>query len=337
MIWLITGVAGFIGSHVAARLLEEGQRVVGVDNLDAYYDPNLKLARLGRLNSGNFTFTTLDIADACRTYDVFEEYSPDTVIHLAAQPGVRFAMKTVTPYARTNLMGTVNVLEASRLNGVAHVAYASSSSVYGETARVPFSEHDPANHPVSLYAATKRANEVIAHSYSHIFGLPTTGLRFFTVYGPWGRPDMAYYSFARSIARREPITIFGDSSALRDFTYIDDIVEGVIRIARMAPTPNTDWRPDAPDPATSPAPYRLFNIGRGRQVPLSRMIDLLEAAIGQRAERVYEPSKPGDVTQTYADVGDLERAIGFTPQVDLEDGLSRFAEWFRVYHRDEFA
>lgn len=332
MTWLITGVAGFIGAHVARRLLYDGETVVGVDNLDPYYDPHLKLDRLEGLRHANFTFASGDVSDEGRIMALFNSHRPTHVVHLAAQPGVRHAMKTPVPYARTNLMGTVHVLEAARLTDVEHVVYASSSSVYGETSKVPFSVHEPADHPVSLYAATKRSNELLAHSYSHIYGLPTTGLRFFTVYGPWGRPDMAYYAFARAITQGQPIRIFGDSSALRDFTYIDDIVEGVVRVARKPARPDAQWSPEVPDPATSPAPYRLFNIGRGEQVRLDDMITLLEEALDRQAERVYEAAKPGDVPQTHADVRDLEKAIGFTPQVSLDEGLRRFADWFRGYH-----
>lgn len=330
--WLVTGAAGFIGAHTVRRLLEQGERVVGIDNLDPYYDPHLKLHRLEQLRHPHFTFTTLDIADESRTYEVFTTVRPKRVIHLAAQPGVRYAMKTPVPYARTNLMGTVHVLEAARLVDVEHVVYASSSSVYGATAKTPFSVHDPADHPVSLYAATKRADELLAHSYSHIYGLPTTGLRFFTVYGPWGRPDMAYYSFAKSILKGTPIRIFGDGSALRDFTYVDDIVEGIARITRQTATPDEGWSPNAPDPASSTAPFRLFNVGRGKQVRLDKMIDVLEDALGLHTERLFEGEKLGDVPQTHADVRGLEQAIGFTPRVSLEEGLTRFAEWFLDYH-----
>lgn len=330
--WLVTGAAGFIGAHTVLRLLEQGEEVVGVDNLDPYYDPHLKLHRLRQLGHKNFTFTTLDISDEGRTYEVFSTARPDRVIHLAAQPGVRHAKKTPVPYARTNLMGTVHVLEAARLVDVQHLVFASSSSVYGATSKPPFSVHQPVDHPVSLYAATKRADELLAHSYSHIYGLPTTGLRFFTVYGPWGRPDMAYYSFAKSIMDGAPIRIFGDGSAMRDFTYIDDIVEAIVRIARKAATPNENWTPNAPDPATSIAPYRIYNVGRGEKVRLDRMIDLLEGALGRQTERVFEGEKPEDVPQTHADLRDLEETIGFVPRVALEEGIARFAAWFQEYH-----
>lgn len=331
MRWLVTGAAGFIGAHVSRALLDRGEAVVGIDNLDPYYDPHLKLYRLEKLRSPGFTFTTLDIADEGRTYEVFSEVRPDRVIHLAAQPGVRHAMKTPVPYARTNLMGTVHVLEASRLTDVEHVVYASSSSVYGETSKTPFSVHDPAEHPLSLYAATKRADELIAHSYSHIYKLPTTGLRFFTVYGPWGRPDMAYWRFAEAILEGKPIRIFGDGAAVRDFTYIDDIVEGVLRVADRVPEGDPQWTADSPDPATSPAPFRLFNIGRGNQVSVNEMINLLEGALGASTERVHEDTKPGDVPRTHAEVRDLCDAVDFTPHVDLEAGLHEFARWLVDY------
>ena len=333
MTWLITGVAGFIGSHLTKALLERGERVVGIDNLDPYYDPHLKLYRLEQIRHENFRYTTLDIADEARTYDVFREVRPTRVVHLAAQPGVRHAMKTPVPYARTNLMGTVHVFESARLADVEHVVYASSSSVYGESPNSRFSVRDAVDHPTSLYAATKRSSELLAHAYSSIYGLPTTGLRFFTVYGPWGRPDMAYYSFAESIARSEPVHIFGDGSAVRDFTFVDDIVEGIIRIANRIADPDPDWTPQRPNPATSRAPYRIFNIGRGEQVPIEAMIRLLEQELGREAIRVYEADRPGDLSRTHAEVEDLEDAIGFRPKVSFDEGIREFIKWFREYHR----
>jgi UDP-glucuronate 4-epimerase len=327
MTWLVTGVAGFLGAATARALLDRGETVVGVDNLDPYTDPHLKLARLERLRDPRFTFTTLDIADEGRTTEVVADVRPRRILHYAAQPGVRHALRTPVPHARTNLMGTVHVLEAARLTDVEHVVYASSSSVYGETSKLPFSVHDPADHPVSLYAATKRADELLAHSYSHIHGLATTGLRFFTVYGPWGRPDMAYYAWARAILAGEPVRIFGDGSAERDFTYVDDVVEAVLAVADRPAAPDPDWTPDAPDPASSAAPFRLYNVGRGQQHRVTEVIDLLEAALGRAANRVHEAGKPGDVPRTHAEVHDLEDAVGVRPRVELAEGIARFARW----------
>jgi UDP-glucuronate 4-epimerase len=331
--WLVTGAAGFIGSAVCLELLKDGREVVGVDSFNSYYDPSLKEARVARLTAfGNFTLARLDLADEPGTRSVFAGHRPEVVVHLAAQPGISYSVTNPMAYAQSNLVGTLSVLESCRQVGVGHLLYASSSSVYGKNSRMPFSVHDPADHPVSLYAATKRSNELMAHSYSHLFGLPTTGLRFFSVYGPWGRPDMAYYSFASKMLRGEPITIYGDGTQLRDFTYIDDIVAGLIKLADRPPGANPDWDPEHPDPATSRAPYRVFNIGHGEQVSVNRLIDLLESLLGIRADRRYEPARPADMPATHADVSDLSAAIGFVPHTGLESGIKAFVEWFLHYH-----
>jgi UDP-glucuronate 4-epimerase len=322
--------------HVARRLLEDGDEVLGVDSLNAYYDPALKRARLSVLGEvDGFRFAHVDVADEAVLGETFEGFAPTGVVHLAAQAGVRYSLVAPRTYGRSNLSGFVNVLEECRHRDVRHLVYASSSSVYGVTSRLPFNVADPADHPVSLYAATKRANELMAHSYSHLFGLPTTGLRFFTVYGPWGRPDMAYYAFTEAIFEGRPITVFGDGSAQRDFTYVDDIVEGVVRVARQPAQPDEDWTPDDPHLATSPAPWRVLNIGHGSRATVSELIGLLESALGTEAKIEYEPPQPGDVPVTHADVGDLARLTGFTPGIELEDGLGRFVEWYRAYRGGE--
>ncbi len=333
--WLITGAAGFIGSHVAARALADGVEVVGVDNLSSYYDPALKQARLDRLaGATGWRPVVLDLAADPEGFAALcAEVRPEVVVHLAAQPGVRHALDHPRSYVQDNVVGFLTVLEACRHAEVGHLVYASSSSVYGETSRLPFSTHDPADHPVSLYAATKRAGELLAHSYSHLFGLPCTGLRFFTVYGPWGRPDMAYYAFAEAILDGRPITVYGDGSALRDMTYIDDVVEGVVRVAVRPPVGDGGWAADRPDPAASPAPWRLFNIGHGGRITVNRLIEVLERELGTRAIRVDGPPIPGDVTATRAEVGALAEAIGFTPSWEVEAGLARFVAWLRD-HRE---
>ncbi|HSK21709.1 MAG TPA: NAD-dependent epimerase/dehydratase family protein [Egicoccus sp.] len=329
--WLVTGCAGFIGFHVTRRLLEAGDDVVGLDDLNDYYDPRLKLARLAQLPDDGFRFRAGDVATPGLLDATVAEHQPTRVIHLAAQAGVRQALLAPLTYARSNLLGFVQVLETCARFDVEHLVYASSSSVYGETSRIPFSVHDPADHPVSLYAATKRSNELLAHSYSHVHGLPTTGLRFFTVYGPWGRPDMAYYSFAEAILAGRPITIFGDGSALRDFTYIDDIVEGVVRVADRIPAPDPAWLPSQADPATSPSPFRVHNIGRGEQHTVDEMIALLERALRRPAHRVYAPPQPGDVSRTHAEVDELFAAVGHRPATSLATGIERFAAWLHDY------
>ncbi|MBW3606724.1 MAG: NAD-dependent epimerase/dehydratase family protein [Actinobacteria bacterium] len=332
--WLITGAAGFIGFHVSARLLAEGETVVGLDNLTDYYDPLLKQTRLEQLSAtSGFEFVKADLSDESALEQVFERHRPKVVVNLAAQAGVRYSLIDPMAYVRTNVVGFTNILERCRHFDVEHLVYASSSSIYGSTSRTPFSEHDPANHPVSVYAATKRADELLAHTYSHLFDLPTTGLRFFTVFGPWGRPDMAYYRFAEAILDEEPITIFGTGQALRDFTYIDDIVESVVRVAHRPAEPNPAWDLNAPDPGSSRWPWRVFNVGHGYQATVSRLIDVLEDVTGMTATRVHAPDQPGDVPVTHADVRDLEAHIGYTPHVELEEGLARFVSWLKAYRQ----
>ncbi len=326
--WLVTGVAGFIGAHVASSLLRAGERVVGCDTLDPYYSPALKQRRLAEVVGEGLDFRPTDVADASAIAALFAEVEPERVIHLAAQPGVRHATVDYLPYANVNLTGFVNVAELSARHAVDHLVFASSSSVYGETSATPFSVHDPTSHPVSLYAATKRANELIAHSYSHLHSLPTTGLRFFTAYGPWGRPDMAYWSFARAILQGSPLRIFGDGSALRDFTHIDDVVRAVVAVAGLPPAGQPSWDAAQPDPASSLAPFRLLNVGRGEQITVSAMIDVLEEHLGRPADRVHEGRQGGDVTATHADVSELHDLVGFRPTISSTDGLARFCEWY---------
>jgi UDP-glucuronate 4-epimerase len=333
---LVTGVAGFIGAAVAEMLLQCGERVVGFDNLNDYYDPALKQARLGRLRqavpNGRFQFARLALEDGEGITALFRSTQPDRVIHLAAQAGVRHSIRHPGPYVQSNLVGFAHVLEACRQQGVRHLVYASSSSVYGGNRRLPFSEQHPVNHPVSLYAATKRANELMAHSYSHLYGLPATGLRFFTVYGPWGRPDMAPMLFARAILAGEPIRVFNHGAMERDFTYIDDIVAGVIRCLDKPATVNLDFDPLNPDPATAAAPHRLFNIGNSQPVPLLRFIELLEQELGREAIRDLQPLQPGDVPSTAADTRALEAWVGFRPTTPVEEGVARFAAWYRAHY-----
>lgn len=332
MSWLVTGAAGFIGSHLVHRLLRDGVEVVGVDNLNGYYSPAFKRARVADLEGHpGFRFEPVDLRDSAATAVLCDQVRPDVLVHLAAQPGVRHALTHPGDYAQDNLVAFVSVLEAARRAEVGHLVYASSSSVYGATSRLPFSVHDPAGHPVSLYAATKRANELMAHSYSHLFGLPCTGLRFFTVYGPWGRPDMAYFLFAQAILDDQPITINGDGTALRDLTYVDDIIEALVRISRRPPAPDGRWSPDDADPATSRAPWRVYNIGHGETLTVNRMIELLEGHLGRVADRRRGPEVPGDVPVTHADVSDLAAAIGFSPGWRAEDGLGAFVEWLVAY------
>ncbi len=330
---LVTGAAGFIGSHVALRLLERGDEVVGVDNLNDYYDPALKVARLERLQKyPAFRFEKLDIADRQAMAALFASSRPVRVVHLAAQAGVRYSLTHPHAYVETNLDGFVNVLEGCRHNPVEHLVYASSSSVYGTNGRQPFSEHDNIDHPISLYAASKKANELMAHTYSSLFSLPTTGLRFFTVYGPWGRPDMALFLFTRGILAGTPIPVFNQGKMIRDFTYVDDIVEGVLRVLDRAPAGNPAWDPMRPDPATSKAPYRVFNIGNGRPVPLLEYIAVLERCLGRKAELQMLPMQPGDVISTMADVTELEKATGYRPTTTVEVGIARFVEWYRSFY-----
>ncbi len=331
MRWVVTGAAGFIGSHVTRRLLDDGHEVHGVDSFTPYYDTALKHARLERLASPGFRFTPLDLVDAGATLGLLRDAEADVVVHLAAQPGVRYALEAPGTYVQSNLVGFSNVLEACRQAEVGHLVYASSSSVYGATSAQPFSEHQAADHPVSLYAATKRANELLAHSYADLFGLACTGLRFFSVYGPWGRPDMAYFSFTEAIESGRPIKVHGDGSAVRDFTYVDDIVEGVVRIARAVPTADPGWSAERGDPATSRAPWRLYNIGYGEQVSVNRLIALIEELLGRTAVRVQGPPVPGDVPLTSADTSDLIRATGHTPSWGIDAGMAEFVRWYRSY------
>lgn len=327
---LLTGAAGFIGYHLADRLLRDGCRVVGVDSLNDYYDPRLKQARLERLlGRPGFTFEQLDLADRPRTADLFAATRPLVVIHLAAQAGVRYSLENPNAYVDANLVGFMNVLEGCRHHAVRHLVYASTSSVYGANTKMPFSVHDNVDHPVSLYAATKKANELMAHTYSHLYGLPTTGLRFFTVYGPWGRPDMALFIFTKAMLEGRPIRVFNDGRMRRDFTYVDDIVEGVRRAVDVVPEPNADWSGDHPDPGTSRAPYRIYNIGNHDPVELLHMIETLERALGVTAVKELLPMQPGDVPATYADIQDLTRATGFTPTTSIEDGIERFVRWYK--------
>jgi UDP-glucuronate 4-epimerase len=329
---LVTGAAGFIGYHLSARLAARGDQVAGVDNLNAYYDVALKHSRLERLQGfPGFRFTRLDLADRAATRQLFKEQRFDAVVHLAAQAGVRYSLTHPEDYLDSNLVGFGHVLEGCRQSGVRHLVYASSSSVYGANNHTPYSEHDPVDHPVSLYAATKRANELMAHTYAHLYGLPVTGLRFFTVYGPWGRPDMAYYSFTRKILAGERIPVFNHGDLMRDFTYIDDIVEGVVRVTDR-PAAGAGQEGLA-TPAKSAAPYRVFNIGNSSPVPLMQFIETLGKALGRKPELDLMPMQPGDVYATSADTRDLEKAVGFRPNTPLDVGLARFVDWYRNYHR----
>ncbi len=331
---LVTGAAGFIGMYAARRLLDRGDQVVGLDNLNDYYEVSLKEARLARLNDQpGFRFVRLDLADRAGIDRLFAEEKIDKVIHLAAQAGVRYSIQNPHAYVDSNLVGFVNILEGCRHHGVQHLVYASSSSVYGGNQKMPFSEHDGVDHPVSLYAATKKANELMAHTYSHLYRLPTTGLRFFTVYGPWGRPDMAPFLFAGAILRGEPIKVFNHGHMKRDFTYIDDIVEGVIRAMDRNAEADAGYDPLAADPATSTAPYRVFNIGNNDPVPLMDFIGALEQATGRTAEKIYLPMQDGDVPATYADTSLLDQWVGFAPATPIQDGVDRFVAWYRDYYQ----
>ncbi len=331
---LITGAAGFIGAALAAKFLSDGEAVVGFDNLNDYYDPALKRARLGRLAAHEgFTFVRGDLADEAAVDALFTRYGFDVVVNMAAQAGVRYSLENPRAYTRSNVTGFLNLLEACRHGRVGHLVYASSSSVYGAVTAMPFSIHQNVDHPVSLYAATKKANELMAHSYSHLFNLPTTGLRFFTVYGPWGRPDMAMSLFAEAMLAGKPINVFNHGRMRRDFTYIDDVVEGVARLARRPAAPNPDWRGEAPDAGSSLAPYRLYNIGNSSPVELGHVIALLEENLGVKAIRRDLPMQPGDVPATYADVEALARAVDFRPATTTEEGVARFARWYRDFHR----
>jgi UDP-glucuronate 4-epimerase len=329
---LLTGAAGFIGMHVCERLLARGDEVVGVDNLNDYYDVALKEARLARLTPNQrFKFSRIDIADREGIAALFAAECPQRVVNLAAQPGVRYSLQNPHAYVDSNVVGFVNILEGCRHAGVEHFVYASSSSIYGGNQRMPFSEHDNVDHPVSLYAATKKANELMAHTYSHLFNLPTTGLRFFTVYGPWGRPDMAPILFANAILEGRAIDVFNHGRMQRDFTYIDDIAEGVIRVLDRPPQANPEFDRMAPDPATSWAPYRVFNIGNHQPVELMSYIEALETALGKTAEKNFLPLQDGDVPATHADTSELNRVTGFSPKTPVVEGVKRFVDWYRSY------
>ena len=330
---LITGAAGFIGMHVAQRLLARGDEVVGIDNLNDYYDVRLKEARLAQLDGRpGFRFVRLDIADTAGVAALFDKEGFDGVINLAAQAGVRYSLRNPHAYAQTNLVGFVNLLEGCRHGGVKHFVYASSSSVYGGNTKMPFSEHDSVDHPVSLYAASKKSNELMAHSYSHLFRMPTTGLRFFTVYGPWGRPDMALFLFIKAMFENRPIDVFNHGRMQRDFTYIDDIAEGVVRVLDRPAAPDAAFDKDRPDPATSWAPYRVYNIGNHQPIELMAYIEALEKAIGRQAEKNFLPLQAGDVPATYADTAELRAATGFAPATPVGEGVRRFVEWYRGYY-----
>ena len=330
---LITGAAGFIGFHVAERLLAEGHEVVGIDNLNDYYDVNLKLARLARIQSQpNFRFIKLDLADRADMTELFARERFARVIHLGAQAGVRYSIDNPHAYADANLVGHLNVLEGCRHSGVGHLLYASSSSVYGLNRKTPFSTDDSVDHPVSLYAATKKANELMSHSYAHLYGLPTTGLRFFTVYGPWGRPDMALFKVTKAILEGQAIDVYNHGDMRRDFTYIDDIAEAVVRLCGVIPQPNLGWTVESGSPADSSAPYRVYNIGNSQPVQLTAFIQELEQALGVQATLNLLPMQPGDVLETSADTSALERVIGFKPHTKLSDGLARFVRWYRGYY-----
>jgi UDP-glucuronate 4-epimerase len=331
---LVTGAAGFIGYHTAAHLLDRGHEVIGLDNLNAYYDVSLKEARLARLKEREgFRFLKADLADRTIIEAAFAEEKPERVIHLAAQAGVRYSLEHPHAYVSANVAGFLHVLEGCRHHGIEHLVYASSSSVYGANRKLPFDVSDTVDHPVSLYGATKKANELMAHSYAHLFALPVTGLRFFTVYGPWGRPDMSLFLFTRKILAGEPIEVFNFGHHARDFTYIDGAVEGVLRTLDVVAAPNPDWRPEAPNPATSSAPYRLYNIGSHSPVGLLDYIMAIEKAVGRKAKIELLPQQPGDVEETYAGVEALKEATGFQPSTPLEEGIRRFVAWYRDYYR----
>jgi UDP-glucuronate 4-epimerase len=330
---LVTGAAGFIGFHVSMRLLDRGDDVVGLDNLNDYYSVALKQDRLARLQQRpGFAFVQIDVADRQRLPQLIAEGHFEGVVHLAAQAGVRYSLTHPHAYVDSNLVGFTNILEGCRHARVRHLVYASSSSVYGANTAMPFSIHHNVDHPLSLYAATKKANELMAHTYSHLYGLPTTGLRFFTVYGPWGRPDMALFLFTRAILEGRPIDVFNEGRMRRDFTYIDDIAEGVVRVLDRVATANPQWSGDRPDPGTSAAPYRLYNIGNHAPVELMRLIEVLENSLGRKAEKRMLPMQPGDVPATCADVDDLQADVGFHPRTPIEEGVRRFVEWYRAYY-----
>ena len=329
----VTGVAGFIGFHLARRLLKDGYQVVGIDNINPYYDIALKEARLEALkNESNFTFIKMDLADRKQLERLFASQKFEVVVNMAAQAGVRYSIENPFAYVDSNLVGFVNLLECCRHNNVKHFVFASSSSVYGANTTMPFSVHHNVDHPVSLYAATKKANELMAHTYSHLYRLPCTGLRFFTVYGPWGRPDMALFLFTRAILEDQPLKVFNHGKMQRDFTYIDDIIEGVVRVLGRLPQPNPRWSGAAPDPGTSSAPYKVYNIGNNNPVELIKFIEVIEAALGKKAQKEFMDLQPGDVVATYADVDDLMQDVGFKPATPIEIGVARFVEWYKDFY-----
>ncbi|MER9445691.1 NAD-dependent epimerase [Mesorhizobium sp. M0340] len=336
---LVTGAAGFIGYHVSKRLMERGDEVVGIDSVNSYYDPEIKEARLRLLDEANrrtnsgFHFIRGNLAEKSVVDACFAAHAFDRVIHLAAQAGVRYSLENPHAYVESNIIAYTNMLEACRASRVAHLTYASTSSVYGANTDMPFSEHRPADHPLQFYAATKRANELMAHSYSHLFGMPTTGLRFFTVYGPWGRPDMALFQFTKNILAGEPIKLFNNGNHTRDFTYVEDIAEGVIRASDQPAAPNPDWKSTEPDPATSNAPWRIFNIGNRKPVELTEYVKALETALGTKAIIELFPLQPGDVPDTYADTTELKNTVGYSPRTTIEEGIGRFVEWYKSYFR----
>lgn len=330
---LVTGAAGFIGFHLVQRLARLGYHVTGFDNLNDYYDVSLKRDRLAILEElADFSFVLGGLEDQGLVKSLFESQQFDYVVNLAAQAGVRYSLQNPHAYVESNICGFLNILEGCRQTQVKHLVYASSSSVYGANAAIPFSEHHSVDHPVSLYAATKKSNELMAHTYAHLFGIPTTGLRFFTVYGPWGRPDMAYFSFTKAILEGRTIDVFNHGRMQRDFTYIDDIVEGIERVIGHIPAASSSWNPQRPDPATSSAPYRVYNIGNNQPVELGRFIEVLEECLGKKAEKNLLPMQPGEVHITYADVTDLADAVGFTPDTSIEVGIARFVDWYRNYY-----
>lgn len=337
MKYMITGSAGFIGNHVALDRLKAGFEVVGVDKLTDYYDVQLKQARLARLQPYNgFIEERVDLSDDDRMADMFDRHRPDIVINLAAQAGVRHSLEFPRDYVKSNLAGFLNVLEGCRQTGVRHLLYASTSSVYGANTRQPFSEHRHADHPLTFYAASKRANELMAHSYAHLFGIPCTGLRFFTVYGPWGRPDMAYFKFTKSIVEGTPIDIYNNGEMARDFTYIDDITDGIVKLTDVVPAPDPDWDSDVPDPCTSGvAPFRVYNIGNSEVVPLMRFIETIERKLGKEAIRNFMPMQIGDVHSTFSDTSDLQAATGFRPDTPIETGLAKFVDWYLDFYGDK--
>jgi UDP-glucuronate 4-epimerase len=331
---LVTGAAGFIGYHTAERYLNDGHEVVGFDNLNPYYEVSLKQARLARLQKHpGFTFRRGELADREAVEALFREEKPNRVVHLAAQAGVRHSLTHPHVYAESNIVGFLHILEGCRHHGVQHLVYASTSSVYGASTAMPFTEKEPADHPLTFYAATKRANELMAHSYSHLFGLPTSGLRFFTVYGPWGRPDMALFLFTRAILEGRPIDVFNHGNMQRDFTYVEDIVEGIVRIAAHHAAPDRAWDSAAPEPSTSSAPWRVYNIGNSKPTNLMRYIEVIEQCLGRQAERRYLELQAGDIAATYADVALLDEAVGYRPATTVEQGVANFVRWYREYYR----